>query len=60
MALLIALVVIYARSEQGRFTRNRMSLRMPVVRYLGAAAAGKVIKNVVVAGGAATLGGLVA
>jgi len=36
------------------------ALRMPVVRYLGAAAAGKVIKNVVVAGGAATLGGLVA
>lgn len=33
-------------------------LRMPVLRYLAAAAAGKVIKNVIVAGGAATLGGL--
>jgi uncharacterized membrane protein YdjX (TVP38/TMEM64 family) len=35
-------------------------LRMPVIRYLGAAAAGKVIKNVVVAGGASTIGGLLA
>jgi uncharacterized membrane protein YdjX (TVP38/TMEM64 family) len=34
-------------------------LRMPVLRYLGAAAAGKVIKNIVVASGASTIGGLV-
>lgn len=33
-------------------------LRMPVLRYLAAAASGKVIKNVIVAGGAATLGEL--
>jgi uncharacterized membrane protein YdjX (TVP38/TMEM64 family) len=35
-------------------------LRMPVRRYLAAAAAGKVIKNVIVAGGASTLAGLAA
>lgn len=34
------------------------ALRMPVLRYLAAAASGKVIKNVVVAGSASTLGGL--
>ena len=34
------------------------ALRMPVLRYLGAAAAGKILKNIVVAGGAASLGGL--
>jgi uncharacterized membrane protein YdjX (TVP38/TMEM64 family) len=33
-------------------------LRMPVLRYLAAAASGKVIKNVIVAAGAATLGEL--
>ena len=33
-------------------------LRMPLVRYLGAAASGKVIKNILVAGGASMLGGL--
>jgi hypothetical protein len=33
---------------------------MPIVRYLGAAAAGKVIKNIIVASGASRLGGLVA
>jgi uncharacterized membrane protein YdjX (TVP38/TMEM64 family) len=36
------------------------ALRMPVVRYLGAAAAGKVIKNIVVASGGSTVGGLLA
>ncbi len=35
------------------------ALRMPVWRYLGAAAAGKIIKNVIVAGGASTFGALV-
>ena len=34
-------------------------LRMPVARYLAAAASGKVIKNIVVAAGASILGGLV-
>jgi uncharacterized membrane protein YdjX (TVP38/TMEM64 family) len=34
------------------------ALRMPVWRYLGAAAAGKVIKNVIVASGASTFGAL--
>jgi uncharacterized membrane protein YdjX (TVP38/TMEM64 family) len=34
------------------------ALKMPVLRYLGAAAAGKILKNIVVAGGAASLGGL--
>jgi uncharacterized membrane protein YdjX (TVP38/TMEM64 family) len=34
------------------------ALKMPVLRYLGAAAAGKMLKNIVVAGGAASLGGL--
>ena len=36
------------------------ALRMPIVRYLGAAAAAKVIKNIIVASGASTFGGLVA
>jgi membrane protein DedA with SNARE-associated domain len=36
------------------------ALRMSIVRYLGAAAAGKVIKNIIVASGASTVGGLVA
>jgi uncharacterized membrane protein YdjX (TVP38/TMEM64 family) len=35
------------------------ALRMPVERYLGAAAAGKVIKNIIVASGASMFGGLV-
>lgn len=35
------------------------ALRMPLPRYLGAAAAGKVIKNVLVATGAATFGDLI-
>jgi len=34
------------------------ALHMPVSRYLAAAAAGKIIKNIAVAGGAATLGRL--
>jgi membrane protein YqaA with SNARE-associated domain len=34
------------------------ALRMPVLRYLAAAAAGKVIKNVLVASGVSILGGL--
>jgi uncharacterized membrane protein YdjX (TVP38/TMEM64 family) len=34
--------------------------RMPVFRYLGAAAAGKIIKNIIVAGGASTIGDLLA
>ena len=34
-------------------------LRMPLVRYLAAAASGKVLKNVLVAAGASILGGLV-
>lgn len=34
------------------------ALGMPVTRYLSAAASGKVIKNLVIAGGAATIGGL--
>jgi uncharacterized membrane protein YdjX (TVP38/TMEM64 family) len=33
--------------------------QMPLARYLGAAAAGKTIKNVIIAGGASRLGGLV-
>jgi membrane protein YqaA with SNARE-associated domain len=36
------------------------ALRMPVLRYLGAAAAGKVIKNILVAGGASWFGDLLA
>jgi uncharacterized membrane protein YdjX (TVP38/TMEM64 family) len=36
------------------------ALRMPVFRYLAAAAGGKMIKNIVVASGASTFGGLVA
>ena len=36
------------------------ALRMPLVRYLGAAAAGKVIKNTIVALGASSFAGLVA
>jgi uncharacterized membrane protein YdjX (TVP38/TMEM64 family) len=35
-------------------------LRMPVLTYLAAAATGKVIKNVVIAGGASTIGSLMA
>jgi uncharacterized membrane protein YdjX (TVP38/TMEM64 family) len=35
-------------------------LRMPVARYLASAAAGKVIKNMMVASGGATVGGLLA
>jgi uncharacterized membrane protein YdjX (TVP38/TMEM64 family) len=34
------------------------ALRMPLARYLAAAASGKIIKNIVVAGGAATILGL--
>jgi len=33
---------------------------MPVSRYLSAAAAGKIMKNIVVAGGASTIGGVIA
>ena len=36
------------------------ALRMPLVRYLAAAASGKIIKNVIVAGGVATMLGLAA
>lgn len=36
------------------------ALRMPLARYLAAAASGKVIKNILVAAGASILGGLVA
>ena len=36
------------------------AIGIPVPRYLAAAAAGKVIKNVVIAGGASTLGGALA
>jgi len=34
------------------------ALRMPVLQYLGAAAVGKIIKNVIVASGASTIGAL--
>lgn len=34
------------------------ALRMPVLHYLGAAAVGKIIKNVIVASGASTIGAL--
>jgi len=36
------------------------ALRMPVLSYLAAAATGKVIKNVAIAGGASLIGGLIA
>jgi uncharacterized membrane protein YdjX (TVP38/TMEM64 family) len=36
------------------------AVRMPVLRYLAAAASGKVIKNVIVAAGGSTVGGLAA
>ncbi len=35
-------------------------LRMPLLRYLAAAASGKMIKNIIVAGGASTIAGLLA
>lgn len=36
------------------------ALRMPVLGYLGAAAGGKIIKNIVIAGGASTIGDFLA
>jgi uncharacterized membrane protein YdjX (TVP38/TMEM64 family) len=36
------------------------ALRMPVLRYLAAAAAGKVVKNIVIAAGGSTIAGLLA
>ncbi len=36
------------------------ALRVPVIGYLAAAAGGKVIKNIIVAGGAATIGDVLA